>query len=413
MKKTVSIIIAVTVLASLLGIAAFAEKQNPWSGSDIARIDTNNSSDVIGYRFEPAPGSTGSLIGVNAHVAGSAATFDFKIYVWQGNHTDTLKTAPIFEKTGITHTNNDTWWYDGHTIDIPAGKVVKGSQYYMVITNVSLTDDGDKWAFCNYISSIGSENAGFRAYLNGEPYMKDGKYTSLMWQFVWEDGSWAKNDPLSDDTAPSQGGSSEETTHSVHTWGEGWDMSSKRYDGAGAAQFAYRFATKGTGRLVSIIPYMAGSAGKFDCIVYKWNGDYEHTVSGKPAAEIRNIAFNGQWTNWTDKIQMPGSGLPAGEYLVVLTNFNDIEWAICNYRMPEKAGFKTYLNGEAETYDDGKFYTLAWQLEFTGDGNVVLAALSADEAPSSTDTFDMTCALALVAIASVGGSIAFSKKKRS
>ncbi len=139
MKKTVSIIVAALMLASLLGVAAFAANQNTWSGGEIARIDTKSPSDVIGYRFEPGAGATGSLIGINAHIAGSAATFDFKIFKWQGNHADTLKTEPVFEKTGITHANDETWWYNGHTIEIPAGKVVKGSQYYAVITNVNLT----------------------------------------------------------------------------------------------------------------------------------------------------------------------------------------------------------------------------------------------------------------------------------
>jgi hypothetical protein len=421
MKKTVSIIVAALMLASLLGVAAFAANQNTWSGGEIARIDTKSPSDVIGYRFEPGAGATGSRIGINAHIAGSAATFYFKIFKWQGNHADTLKTEPVFEKTGITHANDETWWYNGHTIEIPAGKVVKGSQYYAVITNVNLTEGGDKWALCNYISSIGAENLGFRAYLNGEPYKKDGNYTSLMWQFVWEDGSWAKNEALSDDTTPSQGGtSSSETTHAVHTWGEGWDMNSNRFDGTGEAKFAYRFATKGSGKLVSIIPYMAGSAGKFDCVIYKWNGNYPDTVKGKPAAESRNIAFSGQWTNWKDKITIPGGGLPAGEYLVVLTNFNDIEWAICNYRMAEKAGFKTYQNGTAETYEDGKFYSLAWQLEFTGDGDAVLSALSADTEPGSNppitdpsaDTSDITAVAVMAAAAAVAGAVIALKKKK-
>lgn len=154
-------------------------------------------------------------------------------------------------------------------------------------------------------------------------------------------------------------------------------LDNERFDGSGTAAIAYRFATQGSGKLIAINPYLAGESGKFDLIVYKWDKNYNKTVSGTPVLEMKEIVFNkedAKWTSFSEQAITLTTPLPADEYLFVMTNFKDTSWAICNYLFSANPGFKVYKNGAATEEDRSLF----WQLVFEDGGWYKDTPLSAD-----------------------------------
>lgn len=154
-------------------------------------------------------------------------------------------------------------------------------------------------------------------------------------------------------------------------------LDNERFDGNGTAAIAYRFATQGSGKLIAINPYLAGESGKFDLIAYKWDKNYNKTVSGTPVLEMKEIVFNkedAKWTTFSEQAITLTTPLPAGEYLFVMTNFKDTSWAICNFLFSANPGFKVYKNGAATEEDRSLF----WQLVFEDGGWYKDTPLSAD-----------------------------------
>ena len=372
MKKLIATIIAAAMLMSMLTIVSFAGKANTW-GNSIGDVFLDGASQEVGYRF--AVQGSGSLIAIYPYIAGSAdSTFDFKIYAWAGNYSDTIQTTPVYSELGIAFNGGWTSYTDGFTI--PSGTVTAG-EWLAVMDNYQNVG----WSIRNYV--YGPKD-GFKVYSGGAEYKYNDESTTIQWQFEFEADTWFKSS-LSEDTEPTPSLDQVETTAIRNTWGEGIQMGNDRFDGVGTAEVGYRFVTTGSnGKLVAIIPYMAGTAGEFDCFVYAWNTDYDTTVAGEPLVTVRDVEFNGSWNTWTDKIYL-GSGLDAGEYLAVLTNFENTSWAICSYRMAPSSGFRAYINGEPEAYEGG-YKSLAWQLGFTGDGSVSRAELvDPAEAPAVSE----------------------------
>ena len=106
----------------------------------------------------------------------------------------------------------------------------------------------------------------------------------------------------------------------------------QRIDMNNSHKLGYRFATQGTGGLLGINPYLAGTAGvTFSVKAYAWNSNYETTVAQEPLAAVTNIVFDG--ASKYQEIRFD-SALPAGgDYLVEIC---DIVlpaggWALCNY----------------------------------------------------------------------------------
>ena len=191
------------------------------------------------------------------------------------------------------------------------------------------------------------------------------------------------------------------------------DIQGSRLDNPGhATDVALRFATSEV--LTAIYPYMAGSAtqadkttvSSFDVNVYKWSYNYADTVAGTPVVTVDDLTFGGSgWTNWTKSLLPAGTELPAGEYLVVISDAK-VDWAACSYVQAPIVGaekaVKTYVNGEQKLLADGSYTkvgdeqvnfasgsyaTLAWKLEFAGgvDG-LVKADLAEDTATPTTAT---------------------------
>lgn len=162
----------------------------------------------------------------------------------------------------------------------------------------------------------------------------------------------------------------------ANTWKDP-KLDDERFDGNGTAAIAYRFATQGSGKLIAINPYLAGESGKFDLIVYKWDKNYNKTVSGTPVLEMKEIVFDktdSKWSTFNDQDITLTTPLPADEYLFVMTNFKDTSWAICNYLFSANPGFKVYKNGVATEEDRSLF----WQLVFEDEGWYKDTPLSAD-----------------------------------
>jgi len=368
MKKTVSIVLVAAMLASILTLASFAATKNMW-GSSIGEVFLDGKKQEVGYRF--AISGNGTLVSIKPYLAGSDnCTFDFKLYAWAGNYADTVKTEPIYSQTSIAFNGSWTNWTNAFTM--PEGVVTKG-EYLAVMDNYQNVG----WSIRNYVFGPLDGGGKTKVYSSGVEYLYNEESTSLQWQFEF-DNAWYGT--LSEDTEPTPSLDPVEPTRVISTWGEGIQMGNDRFDGVGTAEVGYRFVTTGSnGKLVAIIPYMAGTAGEFDCLVYAWNTDYATTVAGEPLVTVRDIEFDGSTWNTFDnrnvnsKIYL-GSGLDAGEYLAVLTNFDDTSWAICSYRMAPSTGFRAYFNGVPAEYEGG-YKSLAWQLGFTGDGNALRTEL--------------------------------------
>ena len=362
MKKLIATVIAAAMLMSMLTIVSFAGQANTW-GSSIGDVFLDGANQEVGYRF--AVQGSGSLIAIYPYIAGSAdSKFDFKIYEWAGNYSDTVSTTPVYSSLEVAFNGGWTSYTDGFAI--PSGTVTAG-EWLAVMDNYQNVG----WSIRNYV--FGPKD-GFKVYSSGVEYKYDDASTTIKWQFDFEADTWFKSS-LSEDTEPTPSLDPVEPTAIRNTWGEGIGMGNDRFDGVGTAEVGYRFVTTGSnGKLVAIIPFMAGTAGEFDCFVYAWNTDYATTVTADPLVVARDIEFDGStWNtfenrNVNSKIYL-GSGLDAGEYLAVLTNFENTTWAICSYRMAPSSGFRAYFNGVPAEYEGG-YKSLAWQLGFTGDGSV-------------------------------------------
>ncbi|MBO4413184.1 MAG: hypothetical protein J5830_00615, partial [Clostridia bacterium] len=355
MKKLIATVIAAAMLMSMLTIVSFAGQANTWGSSQVSRFDGNPNNEIA-YRF--ATQGSGGLVAVIPYLGGTTTgSFTVTVYSWAGNYSDTVKGTAVasVEQTGFTE---GTWT---NRIEFPSP--IPAGEYLVVFKVIQAG-----WAICNYVYS---HNDGFKVYKDGV-----GSDESLYWLLEFEDGGWIKTNALSEDTEPTPSLDPVEPTKSVRTWNTtlGWAPGSLRHDGVGTKQFAFRVKTTGeNGKLVSIAPYLAGEPGTFDCVVYAWDTNYATTVAGDPLVAVRNIEFDKtSWTNFSKNIYF-GSGLSAGEYLIVITNYSG-GWAVCNYRMGVVADYKynisVYLEGEESLDADGNVYSAFWDLGFTGDGDV-------------------------------------------
>ncbi|MBE6636723.1 MAG: hypothetical protein E7618_02830, partial [Ruminococcaceae bacterium] len=148
--------------------------------------------------------------------------------------------------------------------------------------------------------------------------------------------------------------------------GKTWtDPSAERVDMNNSTKIAYRFATQGTGGLVGIQPYTAGTAGvTFSVKAYEWKYNYETTVAQEPLTAKTGLTFDGKTAYLPitfDKV------LPAGgEYLIEICDvvIPAGGWALCQYVFSANpnGAFKVYKNGV------GSNNTLQWQLVFEAGG---------------------------------------------
>lgn len=200
-------------------------------------------------------------------------------------------------------------------------------------------------------------------------------------------------------------------------------------NGRGNDSVAVRIVVTGSGKLNKVNFHLAcgndDGAASCDFSVYRWAYNYDYTVSQEPVCKIKIEPGDNSWMWWAKGVELPDGGVSAGEYLLVMDNFQNCAWAIRNNYYGAKAGVKLYENGQPK---DGR--SIGWQFVFDDDTwyNVdavfhdeaspteapkPTAPASSDDNQGSTDTADIffTASVAMTVIALAGVCIYTGKKK--
>ncbi len=124
-----------------------------------------------------------------------------------------------------------------------------------------------------------------------------------------------------------------------------------------------------------------------DVIIYNWAYNYDYTVAQEPIYKVNINPGDATWNWWQKGIELPDGGLAGGDYLVVMTNFQNCAWALRSNLYDKVAGIKTYKNG-THLVDR----SVGWQFVFSDDtiGMNAEAVLEDVEAPKPESSSQVT-----------------------
>ncbi len=214
----------------------------------------------------------------------------------------------------------------------------------------------------------------------------------------------------------------------ANMWGD--NLSPEEFfdgNGRGNDSVAVRVVVTGSGKLNRVNFHIAcgddDGTASCDFSVYKWAYNYDYTLKQEPVCKIKLEPGDKTWMWWAKGVDLPDGGVAAGEYLLVMDNFQNCAWALRNNYYGNKPGVLVYENGKVKenhsigwqfVFDDDTWYNVDAEFKDEPSPTPPTAPASSDDNQGSTDTADVffTASIAVAVTALAGACIYTGKKRR-